>query len=144
MRWTIHAVSEFSRLKKEWDTANSYNDLPFLRARFMEPLLAEFATGRELVVIGRGQDGALAAGIVAQRRPLIWQTFQPSQLPLGAWLIPPDRDVNLLLAQLLDALPGFALSLGITQQDPSILPRPCDSFCLYTLDYIETAWVDVR
>jgi len=144
MKWTIHPLSDFKRLSKDWDAANAYHNVPFLRADFMEPLLAQYATGRELVVIGRGDDGALAAGIVVQARPLIWQTFQPSQLPLGAWLMPPDRDLNVLLSGLLEALPGFALIIGITQQDPSILPRPSNSSCVYTLNYVDTAWVDVN
>jgi hypothetical protein len=72
-----------------------------------------------------------------------WATFQPSQLPLGAWLMAPGLSWAEALAALGTALPGVPLMLGVTQQDPALLPRPADAPRVETLDYIRTAWIDV-
>jgi CelD/BcsL family acetyltransferase involved in cellulose biosynthesis len=42
------------------------------------------------------------------------------------------------------ALPGFALTVAITQQDPAIHARPDDTSSLGTLDYVDTASVAVE
>lgn len=73
-----------------------------------------------------------------------WSTYQPSQLPLGAWVMAPDCDWRVATRSLLKALPGFAVSLGMTQQDPRIAPRPSDEAEREVLDYVATGWIDVR
>jgi CelD/BcsL family acetyltransferase involved in cellulose biosynthesis len=44
----------------------------------------------------------------------------------------------------LKVLPGFATSLGVTQQDPRLVPRPTDEADCEVLDYVATGWIDVR
>lgn len=116
------------------------------------PLLAaEFATAA-LTVFGRGDErlawyGDLASPeIVALLAPGgrgVWNTFQPSQAPLGFWLQRTPQLSCERLAALLRALPGPALMLGLSQCDPMLAPRPSDSGAMRTLDYIETARISV-
>ncbi len=144
MRWTFQRATDFSRSALVWDATNaSCQGLPFLQAAFVQPLLKEFGTGREMLILGMDGESAVAAGLVAPKGPGIWETFQPSQLPVGAWLLKREADASLIMRDLLRHLPGFALSVGITQQDPIVLSRPAETPRLRTLDYIQTAWVDV-
>ena len=144
MRWLLHPASEFDRFVKIWDETNAAcQGLPFLRADSVRPLLREFGSGRELIAIGTDDARKSAMGLLAPKGRGLWETFQPSQLPLGAWLVTPGLELEPVLAALLMKLPGFALAIGITQQDPILLPRPTDTPRLQTLDYIQTAWVEV-
>jgi hypothetical protein len=81
--------------------------------------------------------------VLSNKRPGVWETFQPSQLPLGACLWAGDVRVDELLGSLLAELPGVAGIIALTQQDPAICPRPEDAPRIRTLDYIETARVVV-
>lgn len=82
--------------------------------------------------------------ILVQRGNFLWDTFQPSQAPIGFWLMRAEVDLKTALAGLLRALPGFALVAGLTQQDPLLLPRPSDSARLLTFDYIDTMHIDLN
>jgi hypothetical protein len=82
-------------------------------------------------------------GIVASRRPGVWETFQPSQAPMGAWLMLPGLDYATSGQGLLRALPGFGQLLAITQQDPAIHARPNDRATLRTVDYIKTGCIEL-
>src|SRR5262245_16548623 len=82
-------------------------------------------------------------GLLARRGHSQWETFQPSQLPLGAWVMRPEGDFGLLLSGLGRKLPGIALAIGVTQQDPACVARPPETARLHTLDYIQTARVAV-
>lgn len=117
--------------------------LPFLESAFVEPLLATFGTGRERLAVCGAQGRVEAIALVVPRGKGLWESFQPSQLPLGAWLMRPENAWQPLLASLVRALPGFTLGVGITQQDPALLPRPAPDARLHTLDYVPTAWIDV-
>lgn len=144
MRWVLQPASAFSRFAKIWDASSlACGNLPFLRSAFLEPLLREFGTGREVLILGLEGETAIVAGLMVRNAPGVWETFQPSQLPVGAWLLRPGQELESVLRDLLAHLPGFALVVGITQQDPNSTPRPVSTRRLQTLDYIDTAWVDV-
>jgi len=145
MNWTILPIRDFEQQASHWDgLVQAARGVPFLESAFLGPLLKEFGTGREVLALAY-QDGQLrAAAILARKGPSLWQTFQPSQLPLGAWVSMADLDVQDASQSLVRALPGLALSLGITQQDPMLTPRPDDGRGLRTMDYIDTAWVDIE
>lgn len=117
---------------------------PLLDSRFVTPLLDVFGTGKESLAICRNNNELHALTIIAKNRYGYWETFQPSQAPLGCWLQRPGTSTEYLATTLCKALPGFTLMLGITQQDPSLLPRPTTSSALSTLDYIETARIPVN
>lgn len=108
-------------------------------------MLAEFGTGRERLAIETEGGIARAAAIVTPLRFGFWQTFQPSQLPLGAWISRPDLDMTEVCGTLVTTLPGLALGIGVTQLDPLLHSRPrTDCPSTSTLDYIQTAWVNVE
>lgn len=147
MSWTVVAAAGFAD-----DPAHAARWCALHRAGAGSPLLAlEFAAAA-LAVFGRGDECLAWYGdadtprIMALLAPAgrgRWQTFQPSQAPVGFWLqrdpdIAPER-----LASLLRALPGPALMLGLTQCDPMLAPRPPDAGAVRTLDYIETARISI-
>lgn len=140
MRWRVLPIREFDRLASEWNALSAQaGDLPFLRAEFLSPALREFGNGSELFVTCVAGDDHCAMGVLKRRRPGMWETFQPSQLPLGAFLLRNGSAVDAVLDGLLRALPGMSVAVALTQQDPALVARPTDSILVETLDYIETA-----
>src|SRR5262249_16497467 len=89
-------------------------------------------------------DRLVAAGILRRIRAGQWTTFQPSQLPLGAWITDPAPNLIELMDSLSSALPGLTWMISITQQDRYLVQRPALEAKLDSLDYIETAWIDVN
>ena len=85
----------------------------------------------------------MAAGVLAGVVGGRWVSFQPSQLPLGAWLLSPEIGWRQVVDSLLRRLPGFPVTIGITQQDPERSPRPENDSRVDDLDYVNTGWVDV-
>jgi CelD/BcsL family acetyltransferase involved in cellulose biosynthesis len=140
MRWRVYPIRDFDRFTAQWNALNAAaGDLPFLRSEFLAPALREFGTGTETLVTFGADDNYTAMGMLKRLRPGMWETFQPSQLPLGAFLLRKGTPVDGILDGLLRALPGVAVAVGLTQQDPAIVDRPADSVLVETLDYIETA-----
>ncbi|MES2831326.1 MAG: GNAT family N-acetyltransferase [Pseudomonadota bacterium] len=147
MSWWLHplpAPQALQALRHDWDRLNREGpNTPLLSTTFMLPLLAHFAGGREVLAC-RGSSGRLSAMVLlspqGQGR---WQTFQPSQAPLGACVHQRDLDWIACLTDLLPQLPGFATLLGVTQQDPDLEPRPADALNMRTLDYIRTARITI-
>jgi hypothetical protein len=109
----------------------------------MLPLLAEFGRGREWLAVCRDRDAISAMTILSRRSTGVWETFQPSQLPLGPWLVRTGQDPLAVARALLKGLPGFALQLGITQLDPRMYDRPAGGNDVTTLDYVQTAAVSI-
>jgi CelD/BcsL family acetyltransferase involved in cellulose biosynthesis len=144
MEWDLLPANGFPTVANIWDRLNASNQaVPFLGSEFIAQALAHFGTGRETVVIGMQHGEPVAMGVLTRLSPGAWRTFQPSQLPLGAWVMRPEVRWETLASALIRCLPGSPLLLGITQQDPHLVPRPDDSACMRTLDYIQTAWVDL-
>ena len=144
MSWTLYPISRFAEFASAWDTlAQARPGAPFLESLFMQPALAAFGDGSETLCLLH-HDGALRAAAIVQPGPHgMWQTFQPSQLPLGAWINATDLDLAAASAELVKRLPGLALGIGLTQLDPLFAARPGDSGQARTQDYIATAWVDI-
>jgi len=143
--WSIQPADAFPGLSAEWDElARKVGDLPFLESLFLRPLLATFGNGGERIALARRNGALVAAAILEPKGFAQWQTFQPSQLPLGAWLALPAESTDALTTSLFSALPGFCLSLGVTQLDPHFVARPDGVANLRSLDYIDTAWVTVQ
>ena len=144
MHWQFHRGSDLGQFAATWNALNAAaGDLPFLRTEFLLPALREFGAGDELLGILVGDALPIAAGLFRQRKFGIWETFQPAQLPLGAFLLGRGQSLEAVLAGLAPTLPGVALSVAVSQQDPDNVPRPEETPWLWTLDYIETARVNV-
>lgn len=145
MAWTLYPIARFAYFSDQWDQlAQSLPGAPFLKSAFLKPAIDSFGNGSELLCLSH-DGGQIGAAAVVQRGPKgTWQTFQPSQLPLGAWLSREDGDLLAACNGLLAKLPGFALGLGLTQLDSRFQSRPADVSNLRTQDYIQTAWVDIE
>ena len=145
MNWVLHPASDFEHHAAMWDAVNMASGaLPFLDSKFLLPLLREFGTGRERLAVHGGSGNPDAMALLVAKGRGVWETFQPSQLPLGAWIMRPGARVDGLVHSLIRRLPGLAFNLGVTQQDPRVAPRPVETAVIRTLDYIQTAWVDVE
>lgn len=143
MKWAVLPIAQFEQIASTWDALNeAAGELPFLHSRFMLPLCEAFGDGNLKIALCDDARGPLAMGVL-WRNGLGWESFQPSQAPLGAWVMRPDEDFERLLSGLAKRLPGATLVLGVTQQDPDCIPRPAESSSLNTLDYIRTARVPV-
>ncbi len=144
MPWTIHPVSRFAEMANQWDTlVCAQPGTPFLESAFMLPALKVFGTGDELLCMLQENGQAHCAAIVQKSRAGMWETFQPSQLPLGAWVSRAGSNLEQDMAALVRHLPGLSLGLGATQLDSRKQPRPEDGATVRTQDYIQTAWVDI-
>jgi CelD/BcsL family acetyltransferase involved in cellulose biosynthesis len=144
IRWEFHSAKEFDRYYDLWNELNqATGGLPVLTAEFIAPLLKEFGTGRELLAIGYGSYAAQVITVLYRKNIGFWETFQPAQAPLGAWVYRPPHTLASLVPGLLSSLPGFAAAVGVTQQDPDLVRRPEAGKANETLDYIETARVTI-
>lgn len=144
MSWTFHPARALSSLAADWDALQQRSTAtPFLESAFLLPLLEVFGRGDERLAVWQTDGTWKAATLLRPLGKRRWESFQPSQLPLGPWVCAPDLPVDTALRALVRALPGFALGTGLTQLDPKLHPRPADGPALRTLDYISTSWVDV-
>lgn len=146
-RWTLvplPGAAAFAPHAAAWDALQArVAGLPFLESAFLAPLLDVFGTGRERLALLGDPKAPRAAAIVTPAGSAQWTTFQPSQLPLGAWLSPAGEALEPLADGLLRALPLPALALGLTQLDSLFHPRAADAARWRGQDYIDTAWVDL-
>ena len=144
LRWQFHPLGDWPQRSADWDALNAgAGGLPFLESAFLTPLLAEFGDAGDTIAFARRGSRPVAAALLRRSGRAQWATVQPSQLPLGPWLVLPGEDGAAAAASLLAQLPGLALGLGLTQLDPRLNARSAEAPCASTLDYIPTAWVDV-
>ena len=145
VNWNFFPVREFGAHQDKWQEINLAGPAsPLLSPAFLLPLIHEFTDGRELLAVCGKLNAPDAMVILRKVAVGSWETFQPAQDPLGALVKRSEVPIQPLVESLLAALPGFALVVGITQQDPDLLPRPADSECLSTLDYIRTARITIE
>jgi CelD/BcsL family acetyltransferase involved in cellulose biosynthesis len=144
VRWESAPVSEFERFEARWRELHATQwSSPVLAFDFIASTLRAFARGGERIVCALAGSKPVALGVLERPSRFTWSTFQPPQAPIGPWVQDPAWPLESLLPSLLRALPGPALVLGVTQQDPQCLPRPSHSPWLATLDYIRTAAVSI-
>ncbi len=145
MSWQLLPAQDFGRYRHAWDYLNAMGpNSALLHSDFIDPLLQTFVQGREFLAIYSTAAEPQAMTLLTSSRFGIWETFQPSQLPLGPWINQAALPLETLLRQLCRMLPGPVLNLSITQQDPDFYPRPEHSAWVTTLDYIVTTRVSVN
>ena len=145
MNWTLHPIKQFAEYASQWDAlVQSRPGTPFLETAFLQPSIDAFGSGDELLCLLQSRNQLRAAVIMQKGRKGIWQTFQPSQLPLGAWISDGKVDLVSAFNELIGQLPGYTLGIGASQLDPRIQVRPDNGPKVRTQDYIQTAWVDVE
>ena len=144
LRWEFHRPDEWPQLASSWDRVNAdAGALPFFDSAFIGPLLTHFGDGNESIALGHRGARCVAAAILKPVGAGRAGTFQPSQLPLGPWLVAHGEDATEAARSLLVKMPGLVLGLGLTQLDPWLQARPADGPSLDTLDFVATGWVDV-
>lgn len=152
LRWQRHDADTLRRdaaLRRQWDALNdTHLALPFMAAEVILAALECFGPERAslLVVHDAAQgDAPCMMAIVEPVGRLRWQTFQPSQLPLGAWVGAAGLDLDTALRTLLQdgAFGRTCLAVSWTQVDPRQCERRDDLADNQHDDYIATAWIDV-
>ena len=143
-KWILYPINQFDECAVEWQSLNTKTaKSPLLDPRFITPLLNYFSEKEMVIAFAYKHEELVIASILTKLRLGQWQTFQPSQAPMGMWLCKKEYFNDDSLASLANALPGLVLTLSITQQDPNVLARPCASKYSSTLDYITTPKLDV-
>ena len=128
-----------------WDRLNAeHGDLPFLVADVVNSALKLLGDGKERLLVGNLGGSVVAMFLLTSVGKFRWQTFQPSQLPLGAWVCAAQLRLIDVARSLLRGPLGFSLSVSITQVDPRIAPPEGDEPDLRLADYIDTGWIDVE
>ena len=154
-RWKVLPVSAFVSIASRWDALNDAGfRSPVLHSDFVAPLLTHFADGSERVAMIEGRAGDRAgdnqglsrAVIVARANALVYNSFQPSQAPIGLWLqddgsrgLPSSHVMGALAA----SLGATTAIVGINQLDPEHVARQ-DDVGHATSDYIATARITIE
>jgi len=134
-----------SQRAADWDRlCTAGGNLPFLSSDAVISALEILGDRRERLLAATDGSRVRAMFILAPAGQFRWATFQPSQLPLGAWVADSDLLLGKLARSLLKGPLGFCLVLSVTQVDPMVAPRPADAPDSHTGDYIETGWVDIQ
>lgn len=143
MKWTLH--HDFSEIADDWNDVNARAvEIPNLDARMIECALKHFGSGDERIALARSADDTPVFGAILHRHGTgSWETFQPSQLPIGPVVAAPGIDIIRIVAELARELSALSLSVGLTELDPLLIARPADSAHIATADFVETAWIDL-
>lgn len=143
MHCELLPIASFERIAEDWDRlAQRYRQAPFLHVDFVQPLIECFSGGDERIVRLVDGCGLVAIGVFC-RRGGMWETFQPSQIPIGCLVVREGVEWAALLGAIGRAMPGLAIGVAATQQDPLFNLRPRDDGGVKTLDYIVTAAIEV-
>src|SRR5690349_20141872 len=106
LSWRLHPVRQWTQLAVVWDDLHAeIQGLPFHESAFLTPLLQQFGDGQETIAFGWRGDRVVAAALLRAAGAGQMQTFQPSQLPLGPWLVAHDEDGCTVARTLLSELP---------------------------------------
>jgi len=131
---------------REWDSLNlGRSNHLLLDSRFVGPLLRHF--GGSEVILGISQESRKPGMALLVKKHLgIWETFQPSQAPMGLVIFGYQDDTGEGLLELTRALPGLPLELAVLQQDPchTPFPRGLSIPQVQYVDYIHTARLPVN
>ena len=118
-QWDIYDAREsFGQYRTLWDELNqNVHQHPLLDSMFVEPLVKHFASSSIYLAISK-KDEYPGILLLEDRGKGFWQTFQPSQAPIGLILLGTRRNLSAQIQDLIASLPGFGLGLSVTQQDP--------------------------
>lgn len=139
------SLEQDAKLLLDWDLLNAaHSDLPFLAGKAIVSALKILGDGSERLLIAYEGSNLLAMFLLTPQGKFQWRTFQPSQLPLGAWVAAGHVQLQDIAHSLLRGPLGFCLGLSITQVDPLIAPRAEDTPDRQHCDYIDTGWIDIQ
>ena len=139
------SLQQDDQLLLDWDRLNATRgNLPILAGDAIVSALKILGDGSERLLIAYDGMNVLAMFLLSPLGMLRWQTFQPSQLPLGAWVAAVDMQLLDFARSLMRGPLGFCLVLSITQIDPRLAPRGEDTRDSRHSDYVETGWIDIE
>jgi len=134
--WIIEPAEALAEQRAQWDQLNQADtQLPLLDAQFWEIALRWFGTGKESLAWARVSGKIVAAGLFSPAQRLARNLFQPSQAPLGPWLLNQSQAIPEaeLLQTLRQSFGKGCAAIGITQQDPLFRgPMPAQPALLKT------------
>ena len=142
MSWVfLNARASFDKYREKWDEINKKcGNHILLDSVFVSSLIRHFASDQTLLGISTD---AIYPGmsILDRSRPGFWQTFQPSQEPLGLIVLGNSDGVRKQIATLIGDLPGYCVGLSVTQQDPdfTLFANLNDSPTVESCDYAATS-----
>jgi hypothetical protein len=115
-----------------------------LDSAFVSLLLRYFNYGNITLCLKQDM-GQRGAGLLVRRRPGLWESFQPSQAPIGLFLLERPDSTGEKLREVLRKIPGHALQLSILQQDPDHTSVPLENAQpgFERLDYIRTSRITI-
>jgi hypothetical protein len=145
--WSFHlALDAFDQFRGRWDAVNlKQNNHILLDSGFVALLLSHFGTRDVMLAIN--EDAANPAMALIERRAAgIWETFQPSWAPLGLILFGDGERGADNLRSLMRSLPGYAVELGVLQQDPNCWGFSEVDNCnwIEKSDYMQTARIPLE
>lgn len=147
MSWQFHqAAQNFGSASKEWDAINlSRGNHVLLDSGFVSSLVRCF--GKDEVLLGSNEDANNPGmALFVRKGNGFWETFQPSQAPIGLFLIRGVDVTGEALRQITRSLPGYAFQLSILQQDPdySSMTSCSTGGQIERIDYIQTARISLK
>lgn len=132
-------------IKNSWDKLNnSFVNQSFLSSYSVLSALKIFGSGKERLLIAYEDNNIVAMFLISPAGKFQWKTFQPSQIPLGVWVIAKDANLENLARSLLRGPIGFCLALSFTQIDPLNTGRSINTSDSRIIDYIDTGWIDIK
>jgi hypothetical protein len=140
MGWVFHSAKSFDDYRARWDALNqSCGNHILLDSIFVGSLVRHFASDSTLLGISEGEENP-GMVLLHKVRPGFWQTFQPSQAPLGLILLKDGCAIEERMARLIRCLPGCSLGFSVTQQDPDFtaFQNLNPSRKVETIKYIDT------
>lgn len=144
LRWTSYEPRKSTGPWEIWDRIVEVAQYPaFMQSRFVTSAVASFGCPNGRLFLGRDGERFVAGAVLMPIGIGRWSTFQPAQLPLGAYVTIRELSLQDAMPSLIRQLPGTVLSVAITQQDPDIVLRPIGDNRLEVVDYATTGRVDV-
>jgi hypothetical protein len=141
MTWRFQpAAQSFAALSETWDAINkARGNHILLDSGFVAPLLRNFDNGKALLGL-QTYSSAGGAALVVRKKVGVWETFQPSQAPIGMFILEKSSAGADQIYKLARALPGYAMQFSVLQQDPDYasIEGEQDPSELERLDYICT------
>ncbi|ABA58423.1 hypothetical protein Noc_1961 [Nitrosococcus oceani ATCC 19707] len=146
--WRVVPARELiTTYRTHWQQLNShhYKNHPLLDIRFVGLLLEYFGADDVFLVVY--QEGESVTGLLLLRseRNGMWNTFLPSQAPIGPALLGGSAGYS-ALRKLFPALPGYAWGLGLACQDSdyAIQMRPMDYKHMLTIPHWNTIQIKLE
>ena len=141
MGWIFQrACDGFDQYRQMWDAINrTQGNHILLDSTFVGLLIRHFSSNETLLGISANSNSP-GVVVVTRSRKGFWQTFQPSQAPLGLCVFSDGDNVQDRIQELMRSLPGYAVGFSVLQQDPDYTAfRSLDeSEKAEVVDYIRT------